>query len=335
MSAAAPVTTKYIREYQPVDKNGFAIGPKQRFEADTLDELADKLASAHQAASANLYETKKAAKLGDLLTKEDEDDPIYEYQPRALTADERVKLAKEINDPEKAPKAMETMFEALIGAPLEAVRGQLRENMVAKLSEKARATVETFCTDHPEYIRSQNNHNLLVKYMEKHDLRFNKKNLESAYQDLRSADLLTVQAPRPAENNKVETPTAPAIQPAEPATPPAPAIPAPATQTPPATSNSVGSEPVEPLRPRQSSSGLSRDSGGTQPPPTPVKAQGITVNDITRLTADEYSEALRDGLYRYTNVKDPNTGRATRQRGEKILDAKEFQATVDKLLGGK
>lgn len=330
MSAAAPAVTekvKFVREYQPTDRNGLAIGPKQRFEADTLDELVDKIAAAHQAASAKVYETIKAAKLGDLIAKDDDEEPVYDFQPRALTADERVKLTKDLVNPETAPAALENAISAVFGAPVAVIREQLRENTVAKLSEKARVTVDRFIQDHPEYIPSPGNQSLLIKYMQKHNMSFNKKNLESAYQDLRSADLLTVQAPRPAEPKPAETPAAPAPPvAAEPATPPAPAIPAPVTQTP------QNSEPVEPLRPKQSSSGLSRADAGNQPPPAPAKTQGITINDINRLTSDQYAEALREGLYEYAVRKDPNTGKPIRERVKLIMDAKEFADTVNKLM---
>lgn len=332
---AVPVVTtepkvKFVREYQPKDKNGLAIGPLQRFEADTMDELADKLAAAHQNASVKVYQTIKAAKFGELVTKDDdEEEPIYEFQPRPLSADERVRISNELKDPEKQSDAVRTLIEAEFGAPLEAVRAQFRENALAKLTDRARASVEIFIKEHPEYVPSENNQNLLIGFIQKKNLRFNKKNLEFAYEELRGADLLTTQAPRQETKPAEVIPPAPAapvvVVAAEPATPPAPAIPAPAT---PATPIS----PAEPLRPAQSSSGLSRDSAAAVPPsPGPPKTQGITFRDINALTADGYAEALQDGWYEYTVRKDSNTGRTYKERGKLILSAADFRKAVDDL----
>src|SRR5258705_13097245 len=89
---------KFTIQTQFKDEQGSPVGPLQYFEADSLEELLEKKDVAHQNAAVKLYETRKANKLGVAL-EPDKDEPIQTFEERPLTAEERVKLTKALNDP--------------------------------------------------------------------------------------------------------------------------------------------------------------------------------------------------------------------------------------------
>jgi hypothetical protein len=276
---------KWIREYQPKDENGYPVGPPQRFEADTQQELIDKLAAAHENASAALYKTRAQVKLGTLL-EPDPEEPIRTFEARTLTADERIKLTKDLSDPARAAEAHRTLLEAELGAPLETVRTTLRDAEIQKRVESIKAAIDAFRKEHPEYIDSESNGDKIKKYMEKKNLRYSVKNLNIAFEDLKSDGLLTLQPP------KAAVPEAPAATPV--ATAPAtPEVIPPAATTAPA----IPATPTE-VRPKQSSSGLGRENSSAAPSSEAPKTVGITIRDINRMSAAEYQDKIRDPEFR-------------------------------------
>lgn len=275
---------KWIREYQPKDESGYPVGPPQRFEADTQQELIDKLAAAHENASSALYKTRLQVKLGTML-EPDPEEPIRTFEPRSLSADERIKLTKDLSDPAKAADAHRTLLEAELGAPIEIIRTSLRDAEIQKRVESIKAAIDAFRKEHPEYIDSTSNGDKIKKYMEKKNLRYSVKNLNIAFEDLKSDGVLTLQAPKAAVP---ETPVAPV------ATAPATleAIPPAATTAP-----VIPVTPTE-VRPKQSSSGLGREHSSAAPSGEPPKVTGITIRDINRMSAKEYNDNLRDPEFR-------------------------------------
>jgi hypothetical protein len=289
MTDVAEAPKKWIETYQPADENGLPVGPLQRFEADTQKELIEKLKAAHMNASVKLYQTRKAVKLGAVL-EPDPDEPLQTFEERQLTAEERVKVTKMLNDPATATEAYKIMMEAQFGASAEVIRARFRQLEINNRVENIRDAIEQFVKETPEYVESQSNGELIKKYMEKHKLRYTAKNLKIAFEDLMESSLLTVQAPKvekttPAPAASAElVAAAPAPEPAIPAQviTPAPAIPAVPTE----------------VRPRQSSSGLGRSNSSAVPEVTALKTTGITIRDINKMTAKEYQESLKDPEFR-------------------------------------
>jgi hypothetical protein len=287
---------KWIETYQPVDENGLPVGPLQRFEADTQKELIEKLKAAHMNASVKLYQTRKAAKLGAVL-EPDPDEPMQTFEERQLTADERVKVTKMLNDPATATEAYKIMMEAQFGASMDTIRAKFRQLEIDNRVDKIRDAIEQFVKETPEYVESQSNGESIKKYMEKHKLAYTAKNLKIAFEDLKDSGLLTVQAP------KVEKTTpAPTVQPVVAAAPaPDGTIPQKVTETP----GNSGQQPTADtqvpteVRPKQSSSGLGRNNSSAVPDVVNVpKTAGITIRDINKMTAKEYQEALKDPEFR-------------------------------------
>ncbi len=162
---------KFVTSKQFKDESGNAVGPVQYFEADTLEELLEKKDAAHENASVALYKTRKAVKLGTLL-EPDPDEPILTFEPRQLTADERVRLTKDLSDPAKAAEAHRALLEAELGAPIETIRTSLRDAEIQKRVVSIQDAIAQFKKSTPEYVESESNGQTLNKYMEKKQLRY-------------------------------------------------------------------------------------------------------------------------------------------------------------------
>jgi hypothetical protein len=287
MTEVATVPKKWIREYQPKDENGYPIGPPQKFEADTQQELIDKLAAAHENASAALYKTRQQVKLGAML-EPDPDEPLQTFESKTLTAEERLKASKMLADPATVVEGYKILSEAVYGAPPEKVQESLREREISKRVDSIRAAIALFVKENPAYVECEGNSDKMKKYMEKNNLRYTAKNLKIAFEDLSSDGLLTVRTPQAAvPATPVVTPVttnAPAVPEA---IPPAPTTPAPA----------IPVEPTE-VRPKNSSSGLGRENSSAVPGITPPKTPGISIRDINKLSAAEYQDKLRDPEFR-------------------------------------
>lgn len=314
MSTAAPDKPKFVREYQPKDEWGNPVGPIQHFEAETLDELADKLAAAHENASMDVYKSRKALKLGILLEPDPADEPIPNFEEQQLTADERMDISSALNDPNLSQDAVKRLLKSF-GIPVEAIRQMLVDKEIEKRINRGREETQKFLEAHPEYVHSDENRDLLLKYMEKRKQALTKKNLEIAYEDLRHQGLLIVQAPQQTKKEVVPPAPAPVVA-AE--VPPAPAEipPAPTAAAP------ISAAPAALPRPAQSASGLGRDNASAVPMPTPPKAKGITAQEITRMSSSDYAFALQNGLYEFDAQKKP-----VRQ----LMSAAEFKNVVEDL----
>lgn len=285
---AEKVGEVWVESYQPTDENGLPVGPPQKFEGKTQQDLIEKLKAAHMNASVKLYQTRKAVKLGTVL-EPDPEEPIQTFEERQLTADERVKVSKMLNDPATAAEAHQILLEAQFGAPLKTIRARLRDLEIQTRISAIRDAVEQFKIETPAYVESVSNGENLKQYMEKKNLRYTVKNLKIAFEDLVNDGLLTVRAPEPP---KAAEPQPAPVPPAAAAPVQVETIPQPVTNAP--------AIPVEPtdVRPRQSSSGLGRDnssatSGGALP-----KTAGISIRDVNKMSAAEYHEALRNPEFR-------------------------------------
>jgi len=278
---------KFSTEYQIEDDNGNPIGPPQHFEADTQKDLLEMVKAAHKNAAKEMYKTKKAVKIGNLITP-DPERPLNKYERKPLTADERVRIANAMKDPQTASDAAKTMIEAELGVPFDVMRDSLQYLEIRRRIEEAQEQTDLFLRAHPEYVNADSNKEMILKWLEKRNLAITHKNLELAYEDLTSTNppLLIVQRPTPPPQsaapttNEIVTPSAssaPLVQPAIPAEPTqAPAI----TETP-------------EVRARVSSSGLSRSDGTATPTAVP-KTKGITLQQVAQMNSVQYEKWLKD-----------------------------------------
>jgi hypothetical protein len=297
MSTAAE-PKKFSVDYPIIDDNGNQVGPPQHFEADTQKELLELVTNAHINAAKEMYKEKKARKIGDLITP-DPEKPIQRYERKPLSADERTRLANAIKDPQTSPEAVRQLIEAELGADTEAIRDGLQYVEIFRRQQLAAQEIEKFRYAHPEYILCDSNQELISKWLLKRNYAITHRNLELAYEDL--GDLITKQKPEPpapAPVTAAPEPTpqvsAPVATPAEeiPAPPLAEAIPQPATPAPAIT------EPPAEVRPRVSSTGLSRDNASAPSTVAAPKAAGITPQQIARMSSREFEERLKDPAFR-------------------------------------
>ena len=283
---------KYTKSYQPKDPiSGEPVGPPQVFEADTLEELVDKVTAAHENASVALYEARKAAKLETLLDF-DPAQPVQKFEKRQITADERVKIQNMLGNPATAQEGYRILMESEFGAPLSEVRKYLEKNEIDQRVAEIQRETDSFLVAHPEYHDSESNQEKILVYLQKHNCAVTKKNLEIAYKDLMNNGLLAVKPSEPVQEIPVAPKPAETIPPAEPVAatpvpPVEPAIPAQPEATP--------VEPSKVLRPAKSTSGLPR--GSAAPPPkkiAEVKTPVVTAQYIASLSADQLLKAMQN-----------------------------------------
>jgi hypothetical protein len=289
---AEKVGEVWVESYQPVDESGNPVGPLQKFEGKTQAELLEKIVAAHKNASVKVHQLQVANKLGTLL-EPDPEEPIVEFKERQLTADERVKINKMLADPGTAPEAYKIMLEAQLGAPANVIRQKFQELEINKRQDKARVEGAAFLKAHPEYVDVDANNDLIVKYLNKRKLGYTKKNIEIAYEDLKNSGVLIIQSPVAPVSKAIETPT-----PASQATIPPVVTPVPGDSGQPKADTQVPTGEQPPLQPKQSSSGLKRDNSSAQPGTEAPKTAGISIREINRMSAAEYSERLKDPEFR-------------------------------------
>src|ERR1700691_2852760 len=119
-----PVVPKEVRyEYQPTE-NGVALGGKQVIIYDgTPEDLGAKMAAQNE----ELIKLNRRLKKDLRLSRSDKDEnphtisrfdeSKYDLKPEPLTAEERIQLANDINDPEKFDAVSKRIVRATIGDP--------------------------------------------------------------------------------------------------------------------------------------------------------------------------------------------------------------------------
>jgi hypothetical protein len=254
-----PVVPKEHRyEYQP-QENGVALGGKQVIIYDgTPEDLGAKMAAQNSELIKLNRRLNKDLRLSsstvdripDNISRFDESK--YDLKPEPLTAEERIQLASDINDPEKFDKAAQRIVRAQIGDP-EVLRTRL-----SRVEQRLdRATVQeeaiAFKNATPEYYPCAGNLQTLAAWMQKNNLDPVKENFQFAFEQLKE-----YMTPKPE----------PVVQKTEPEPTPQPA-PQPA--------------------PRPVSSGLTRSNGSDSGPAPNI---GITRAEIDKMSGDEYKKKL-------------------------------------------
>jgi hypothetical protein len=228
-----PVKKKY--QIQPTDKEGRAIGAPHVYyytdEADLNRQLSETVGNGtrkiREMALGN--PVKITAPEGAEL-EEDDSEPIPEFKPRELTADEKFAIANKLRDPATMVEAYDELTLARTGAKPEDI-AKLQHKM-AKDAQKAkddaakvRARTEalTFQERHPEFVTNEANANAMMTYLTSRKMAVVLKNFEIAYKALTDDGLLILKEPEPEPEPVVVVP--------EPAPVPRTEEPAPATRT--------------------------------------------------------------------------------------------------------
>lgn len=224
-----PVEQSYI--YQPTDETGRPLGGKQVIKYTNPDELAEKLRDQNVLLIRKLREETRKNRLG--ITDETEapseaqriEDPVI-FQKRNLTVDERVKLSRDLLDPERFEDAANTLFEATVGARPDALRNTISRLEEDNLKIKAKIEADAFVSSNPNYVRCQENLSAILTWMGRYNLAPVRENFQKAYDTLRQAGVMVenLQETTPPPVEPVVEPTPVVETVVEP--PPPPRIPA-------------------------------------------------------------------------------------------------------------
>jgi hypothetical protein len=185
-------------EFQPKLENGTPIGGIQVVEGETHEELMEKAATNYE----HLYRKNR-----ELIRKTElsvsAPAPAPQFKPRTLTAEERMKIARDINDPEKIDAALDLALEAKFGAKPEQVSQRVEAGSKDAAHTRAAAEAAAWRDQHPEFYVSTNNVKDLLNWISNRGKTVTVENLEEAYKELAPA---LEQAPSSPERTQ-ETPS--------------------------------------------------------------------------------------------------------------------------------
>lgn len=183
---------KIIVDYQAEDDHGNPIGRRTHLEAETNEEMIEKMKVAHINAMKFAERMKKRAEAQPTTVKAEKVIPV-------LTEAQRAEIQKDLESKD-ATKV------DLARIKLEQDEINRDRKVQAELAERTRQAQESnsFITNNPSFYPCQANADVLSAYILKHKLEWNASNLEIAL-DAEEAKL----APRPQANPVVEEPKAP------------------------------------------------------------------------------------------------------------------------------
>lgn len=209
---APPEKQKFRRVIDLGDGSGVQV-----FEAESLEELVDKLTEAQTHATRKIREQNqqlKSIKPAELPKNTEPPKP----QPRKLSEEEIRGIADEMTvNPQSA---FDKLFEAVVGAsPTEIANTITKVNdIVASL--EARNAAELFVLDHPDdYLPTLKNYRSMQDFLDENNLAVTKETLEYAFQQLKAQGKLDMPKPeeKVSEEPRIE---APQVEPQKTSTPP-------------------------------------------------------------------------------------------------------------------
>ena len=205
-----------------------------------------------------------------------------------------------MQDPTTAVAAVKELVEGTLGAPLPIVRQKLREQDVRTRVLSIQQVVAQFNDRHPEYVPNAANRMLMQKYLEKHTWAITPKNLDLAFNALHDSLILS----QPEEEETTESTTTAQVEPVITAQPEATVeavseapVPEPQavitpTVTPKEPIRSAGPKVQNRLTPPAGSTGLPNSRTAARPIAKPLTAGGYTREQISKMSASEYAEAM-------------------------------------------
>ena len=172
---------------------------KQVFEAESAEELNDKLVDAQTNATRKIREQnqelqtlRRAALNAPARGQDDPDGPMPEFKGRELTGDEAFAIGQRLANPATAAAALREAIEANLGASLEDVRRTLRLAQMTPRELHGKEAAEVFLLNHPEFVTNASNQKEIFDYMRHPDRRMalTVQNFERAFQACKAAGLL-------------------------------------------------------------------------------------------------------------------------------------------------
>jgi hypothetical protein len=149
--ASSELLIEVTEEYHATDEEGKPIGTptkvigRGKTELEAERDLREKLKAVHIAAVRKMTEWKKK------FRSYDESKPSPTFEPIQLDAAERLRLNRELNDPEKMEAALDQLLQARLGVSPEEYRKKLKDEVFnASIARGARET-QAFLDEHPEF----------------------------------------------------------------------------------------------------------------------------------------------------------------------------------------
>lgn len=177
-------------EYQP-NVDGQALGGLQRLQYDgSPEDLGKKMSEQNNELIKLNRKLKKDLRLGNITaeaipdTAPKFDESKFQLTPQPLTAEERIQLSADINDPEKFDAVSQRLIRASIGDP-EVLRTRLArlEQQAAKSNALEEATA--FRNANPDYFVCPDNFKTLANWIIKNGLEPVQENFQLAYDTLK------------------------------------------------------------------------------------------------------------------------------------------------------
>lgn len=237
----------YIVDVDP--ENG---QPVQTFRAKTRKDVADQLAAAQFNASRTIH-TLKSERTPDAPSGP------RKIEPRPLSADERMRIAVELQDPSKADTAVKRLVESVVG-PLDEIARRENERIEREEADRAVAETHKFVTENPDWYPTAKNKTAVFNYIENNNLAITAKNMGIAWDELKAsgqADLKPAAGTEEGEEDDLQA------------------------------------QPVRERRRLASYATGVRESDISQPAPEPGRRKKYTWADLDKMGAAEYERRLK------------------------------------------
>jgi hypothetical protein len=267
---------KWINNGEP-DENGEIVAVIENpngtrvstFKGKTVFEVANK-------ALLSMAEANRT--IGRLMRPPDAGRKPFRAERKELTAEDKMRLAGEIIDPERVVDAVTEIVTAKQGVAPDVVGQRLEEMDEPARIQYWQQEAQAFVEDHPDYYPDANNVNMLALFAElrARGIDLTRNNLDIAYQHLNAQGKML---PRPTGEEDEYEPVGVA-----------------ATPTQAASNGSSEPNPPRPMstaRPRSISSGI-RSSDASASAPPPARKPKITRADIEHMSRRDFMDRLRD-----------------------------------------
>lgn len=295
--APEPVIEERVYTYQPTDDAGRPLGGKQVIKYSTPEELADKLRDQNVLLVRQLRDKTRKLRLG---IAEQEEIPaeaprlsgLVEFRAKALSNDERVKLSRDLLDPELFDEATDALFEAKLGVRPDVLRTTLESIASDTVALKASRESEAFMAANRDYVRCPENSDAIVNWMQRYNLAPVQDNFQKAFNALKSAGVLVEVESAPVE----PVAPAPVVQPVVETV-----VEVPVVETPPPP------PPAEPVHQPRIATGFTREQAAADVPTPRAPGDDIVFEQVVngqkrtfrgaqaidRMPSDEYARRLK------------------------------------------
>lgn len=185
-----PELPELIYEYQPTDEEGRPMGGKQIIKYKTLEELPAKLQEQNILLIRKLREVTRKNRLGIVDTETLPEDAkrypkLIELKPKELTPEDRVKLSRDILDPERFDEAQDEIFASRFGVRPTEFRESYQDMQERLAVIQGQQEVAGFMQANPGYYACDHNRNTIVNWLAKNNLALVRDNFQLAYETLR------------------------------------------------------------------------------------------------------------------------------------------------------